>query len=159
MITLDAVAADLHSLADRFDALAHRFDARADEVQSLQVTIARIEERQIARYEAEAAFRQSLGQVPEKLAKVEAQTDANARAIEALDGRGWDRWLAAVDRWIAAVRGLLDVLVGPGGFLRSAPGIAVLVIGAVAVGWLTLEQAMALRSYVPTLVPVPIPVP
>lgn len=152
MTTLDAVAAELGSLASRFDGLAARFDARADEVQALQVTIARIEERQIARYEAEAAHRQAMAPLPERLAHVEAQTAANAAAIGALDGRGWDRW-------IAAARGLLDVLVGPGGFLRSAPGIAVLVIVAVAVGWLTLEQAMALRSYVPTLVPVPISVP
>ena len=149
MITLEAVAADLHSLADRFDSLADRLDARANEH---SVALARIEERQAARMELEAAHRAAMAPLPERLAKVEAQTDANARAIEGLDGRGWDRW-------IAAVRGLLDVLVGPGGFLRSAPGIAVLVIVAVAVGWLTLEQAMALRSYVPTLVPVPIPQP
>lgn len=152
MITIETVAAEMGHLADRFDGLAARFDARADEVAAIREMLARIEERQSARMEVEASFRSAMSGVPERLTRVEEKTDANARAIEGLDGRGWDRW-------IAAVRGLLDVLVGPGGFLRSAPGIAVLVIVAVAVGWLTLEQAMALRSYVPTLVPVPIPTP
>lgn len=151
MTTLDAVAAEVRSLADRLDGLASRFDARADAVQELQVTIARIEERQIARYEAEAAHRVAMAPLPERLARVEEAAEANARAIEGLDGRGWDRW-------ILAGRGLAEVLIGPDGFLRSKPGVAVLVLVAVAFGTVTLDQIVsAYTSLWPVLVPVSTP--
>jgi hypothetical protein len=144
MISLESIAADVHQLAGRLEGLADRFDAHAD-------MLARIDERQAARMELEAAFRTAMSPLPERIARVEAQVEANARAVEALDGRGWDRW-------ITAMRGLLDALIGPDGFLRSRPGIAIVALMAVGFGVLTVDQIVsAYTGLWPVLVPVAAP--
>lgn len=145
MTTLDTVAARLDSLADRFE-------ARANEVTAIMVALGRIEERQAANMATEEAFRAAMAPLPERLARVESQCEANARAIEAIDGRRWDRW-------IVAIRGMCDMLMGPGGFLRTVHGIALVALVLVGVGVLTVDQLLDLWASVPTLVPVPIPQP